>query len=122
MSQTGLVRKLFNEKELLDLFNNDVDIFKSKPTKNSKSVYLESDEEDEKDEDEEGGGETTAQEAFEELDLDSMSDSEKISLAHEILSKCKDIDCSDIMSSLEKLAEGEDESDEDDEDEEDEED
>lgn len=120
MSQTGLVRKLFNEKELLDLFNNDTNIFKSKPSKNNKSVYLEADDEEMEDE-EEGGGETTAQEAFEELDLESMPDSEKVSLAHEILSKCKDIDCSDIMSSLEKLAGGEDESDEE-EDEEDEED
>lgn len=118
MSQTGLVRKLFKEEELLDLFNNDTNIFKSKPSKNSKSVYLESDEEDESD-DEDEGGEITAQEAFEELDLDSMSDEEKISLAHEILSKCKDIDCSDIMSSLEKLGEGEEEEEEDEEDEED---
>jgi len=110
MSQTGYVRKLMGEKELLELFNND-------PYSLSKTSYYEEDEmeEDEEENEEESDEELSAEEAMEELDLDAMSDREKISLAHEILSKCKDIDCDKIMSSLEELAGGESEEEEDDE-------
>jgi hypothetical protein len=115
MSQTGYVRKLMGEKELLDLFNSEIDNYAFKSNK----YILEEDEmeEDEMEEDEEEDGEElSAEEAMEELDLDKMSDREKISLAHEILSKCKDIDCDKIMSSLEELAGGESEEEEDEED------
>jgi len=99
----GLVRKLFSEQDLLELFEDELTHSKNK----KRSLFEEEEMEDSETEEEDSGGEdVNIENTIEELDLESMSDEQKIELAKEILSSCEEINCKDIMNSLDELMNG----------------
>jgi hypothetical protein len=98
---SGLVRKLFSEEDLLELFENELT-----HSNNRKRSLFEEMEEEGIEEEGDSGKEMNIEDAIEELDLESMSDEQKIELAKEILSSCEEINCKDIMKSLDELMGG----------------
>lgn len=100
---SGLVRKLFSEEDLLELFEDEL-----MHSKNRKRSIFEEMEEEEEEGEEEGNEKkgSSVEDTIEELDIDSMEDADKIELVKEILSSCKDMDCKDIIKSLNKLMDG----------------